>query len=102
MKPTRGPWTVQADPEWKGRHPLHDNRFIVAGEHEIGSDEFERDPESQIIAKMTDCQQQAANARLIAKAPEMLQFMRLVSSGDFDESQIRQFARVFVLEIQTD
>lgn len=73
MKHTPGPWHAQADPEWKGKHPYHDYRFITCGNPDIESDEWMHDPSSYIIAKMTDCQNQKQNAQLIAAAPELLE-----------------------------
>ena len=58
-----GPWRVEADPELKGLHPLHDSRYIVRGGEDDGS--YTR------ICKMTDLQHQAGTAALIAAAPQM-------------------------------
>lgn len=75
---TPGPWKVEADPELKGQHPLHDQRFITSGSHSIEDIEFRYDPDCIIIAKMTDCQNQPANAHIIAAAPELLQACQAV------------------------
>lgn len=73
---TPGPWKVEADPEWKWKHPYHDARFITSGPHAINDDDegpFINDPNCEIIAKMTDCQNQKANAQLISAAPDLLE-----------------------------
>ena len=70
------PLRVQADPEWKGKHPLHDNRFITTGVHDIESDEFRYDPDSQIVCAMRDCQNQKQWAKLLAAAPSMLAVLK--------------------------
>ena len=57
---TPGPWHVEADPDNKGKHPYHDTRFITTGY----GDNW------QWIATLSDHPNQAANARLIAAAPE--------------------------------
>lgn len=72
---TPGPWKVEADPVWKGQHPLHDCRFITSGPHSIADEDngaFMHDPNCQIIARMTDCEEQRANASLIAACPDLL------------------------------
>lgn len=76
---TPGPWRVQADPQHRGKHPLHECRFVTTDhEFETGTDRdgnpvigFERGP-AEIICKTTDSHSQAANARLIAAAPDLL------------------------------
>ena len=78
---TPGPWTVEQDPAFVGEcHPLHKHRFITCGPTEMGSDDWGNDPSSYVIAKMTDCQNQAANARLIAAAPEMIHALELAAT----------------------
>lgn len=69
---TPGPWHVQPDPEFIGGHPVHQNRFITCGNPDITDESWANDPHSYIIASMRDCQNQVANARLIAAAPELL------------------------------
>lgn len=71
-RPTPGPWHVQPDPQWAGKHPYHDHRFITCGNPDMTDDNWLHDPESYIIAAMRDCQNQEANARLIAAAPALL------------------------------
>lgn len=71
-QPTPGPWHVQPDPQWAGKHPYHDHRFITCGNPDMTDDNWLHDPESYIIAAMRDCQNQEANARLIAAAPALL------------------------------
>jgi len=58
MKHTPGPWTIEADAEKAGRHPLHDNRHVVA--------------QSGTVCDLRDQPAQAADARLIAAAPDLL------------------------------
>lgn len=78
---------VQADPIHAGKHPYHDNRFITTnhrlelevdntGETDIRF--VEGDGEQMIVAKMTDCQNQAEFARLFAAAPELLEALNLL------------------------
>lgn len=77
---TPGPWTVEQDPAFVGDcHPLHKHRFITCGATEMGSDDWGYDPSSYIIAKMTDGQHQAADAHLIAAAPEMIHALELAA-----------------------
>lgn len=91
QKYTPGPWKVEADPEWKGKHPLHDCRFITSGKHSIEDDEFRFDPDCQIIAKMTDCQNQRANALLIAAVPDLLSFIQsAIDCECFDGFMLKQ------------
>ena len=69
---TPGPWRVQPDPKWAGKHVLHENRFITCGNSDMTDQEWIHDPNSYIIASLRDCPNQAANARLIAAAPALL------------------------------
>ena len=78
-KHTPGPWEIMADPDKKGMHPLHDNRFIstkgASDEISFGYDKRDGNwhlDEGSIICQMTDSEEQEANARLIAAAPELL------------------------------
>ena len=59
---TQGPWTIKADADKAGLHPLHDNRHVVAP--------------SGIICDLRDQPAQAADARLIAAAPHLLAALR--------------------------
>ena len=62
---TPGPWTIEADRDWEGvgrRHALHDNRHVVA--------------HSGIICDLRDQPSQAADARLIAAAPDLLHALK--------------------------
>lgn len=82
MKHTPGPWHIVADPQWDGKHPVHSSRFIcnvpefaevyppTPGEDD-GWQVF-HDEGGQTICRMTDTVEIAANARLIAAAPELL------------------------------
>jgi len=80
---TPGPWKIVADPDNKGKHPLHDNRYIMTEDAEI---EFGHDPRpgnwslttGGIICALRDQEKQAADARLIAAAPDMLETLKAV------------------------
>ena len=71
--------TVLADPEHKGKHLLHDSRWIAT---EGASFEEERYPgqweleNGSLVAQMRDCEHQAQLARLFAQAPQMLHYLR--------------------------
>lgn len=78
-----GPLRVQADPEFAGLHPLHDNRFITVGEHDLGTIFFRDDPQSFVVCKMTDCPHQSDYARLFAGSPDLLAFaIECANDGD--------------------
>lgn len=77
---------VLADPEWKGKHPCDDCRYIATedavfddGQHSYDGEEkiylLER---GSVIAKMTDCEQQARYAMLFAAAPQMLDALKAI------------------------
>lgn len=72
---TLPPLQVLADPEWAGRHPCHDSRFITTddGVFEVPPDgaEIYEFTGAQIVAAMRDCQHQAEYAKLFAAAPEL-------------------------------
>lgn len=71
-------------PIHKGKHPLHDARYIVTAdlEPEVSeNDDGEKTwraagLQGAIIATMTDCQNQAQYARLFAQAPLLLDYLR--------------------------
>ena len=35
QKHTPGPWRIMADPDNKGKHPLHDSRFVTTADREV-------------------------------------------------------------------
>jgi hypothetical protein len=63
---------VQADPEHKGKHPLHEHRFITTADCEFDDSNLGVESGS-IIAKMTDHENQKEYAQLFAAAPELLE-----------------------------
>ena len=67
---TPGPWTIEADPDKAGLHPLHDNRYV-------GS-------ERGWVCALRDQPEQAADARLIAAAPDLLAALK-AASGNIDD-----------------
>jgi len=75
MKPLK----VMADPGMKGLHPCHDSRFIVTQDAQVDPESVDegepgfRLESGAIIAKLTDCQDQASYARLFAASPELLE-----------------------------
>lgn len=64
-------WKVEADEEFKGSHPYHDNRFITQGD---GDDAI-------IIARMSDMPLQKEYATLIASAPRLLKALQDVTAS---------------------
>lgn len=70
---------VLADPEHKGKHPLHDSRWIAT---EGSSFEEERYPgqweldNGSLVAQMRDCEDQGQYARVMAAGPQMLHYLR--------------------------
>ena len=67
---------IMADPINKGLHTLHDNRYIVTEGTKVSvSPHVPNDwtvTEGSIICRLTDCQEQAKYAALIAAAPDLL------------------------------
>ena len=75
---------VLADPEYAGKHPLHDSRFVATDDAEWEYEPRDEDGEQNwylergaIIAKMTDCEDQKQMAQLFAQAPVTLDLLRL-------------------------
>jgi hypothetical protein len=66
-KHTQGPWAIEADHDKARRHPLHDNRHVTAP--------------SGIVCDLRDQPAQAADARLIAAAPELLKVARVAAEN---------------------
>ncbi len=76
---------VAADPRYVGGHPYHQSRYIVTEETELEAyenyDTMEpsgklvrvADKSQSIIAELTDCENQAQLARVMAAAPELLE-----------------------------
>jgi hypothetical protein len=62
-------WKIMADPEHKGKHSLHDNRFITTGDCEF--DKRGICSSGSIICSLRDQPDQRADAVLLASAPEM-------------------------------
>src|SRR6266404_5429237 len=97
---TPGPWRVMPDPVWKGKHPCHDHRYITTNHdpeaYLTGWRFSDSDPEAQIIAQTTDSPQQAANARLIAAAPDLLEACRLAYDWQDKQTPIATPGRIEV------
>ncbi len=76
---------VMADPKNEGKHPLHDNRWIVTANTEIDWNHNETEwalGVGSLVSQMTDCQHQSRYARLFAAAPDMLDALEGVVSID--------------------
>jgi len=61
---TPGPWAIEADADKAGRHPLHDNRHVTA--------------RTGVVCDLRDQPAQAADARLIAAAPDLLAALKFL------------------------
>ena len=63
-----------ADPVNKGKHPLHDYRYVVTSDAEVEfSPQMPKDwgmSKGAIVCEMTDCQNQKDLAILFSEAPE--------------------------------
>ena len=69
------PWIVQADPEFKGQHPFHDQRFVTFGHFPMNDPEFSPGPDDGgIVCVMRDGAD--GNAALVAAAPELLAMLK--------------------------
>lgn len=69
-------WKVVADPVNKGKHPLHDSRYIMTEDAETTFSEHVPTEwallKGSIVCRMTDIENQPEKAKLIAAAPELL------------------------------
>lgn len=82
---------VQADPEWVGKHPYHDHRYVTTNHRLVVEEQFselsrprvqfdhDAPREAAIICQMTDHPQQAAFAKLFAAAPELLEALKAIN-----------------------
>jgi hypothetical protein len=83
---TPGPWQIMPCPVNHGKHPFHDNRWITTAGTVA---EFGHDPRSwdihggSLICEMRDGP--AANARLIAAAPDLLAALEEIA-GLYEDS----------------
>jgi hypothetical protein len=86
-KHTPGPWIVLADPEHVGKHPYHDCRFIATADAQWDED-FQTLEVGQIVCTMKDIEDQGADARLIAAAPELLEALQRIVALDSEAGQV--------------
>lgn len=103
-KHTPGKWIVQADPLLADKHPVHQHRFVTTDhEFEVFKDRYDEqtfgfgpgDRDGQIICKLTDSSQQAANARLIAAAPCLLSALRRLMLNSEDLGRTAKMTEQF-------
>jgi len=73
-KHTPGPWTVEAYPDRASRHPLHNNRYVASP--------------GGLVCALRDQPAQAADARLIAAAPELLAALRRIIDWNHSEHTV--------------
>jgi len=86
-KHTPGPWKVIPDTS-KPKNQFTDNRFVATGDCEMVKmydEDFEENVSwcatGSLICDLRDKANIAANARLIAAAPEMFELLKLYVSG---------------------
>ena len=78
-------WKVMPDPLHKGKHPLHDSRWIVTVDAKVEfSPHVPGDwtlSSGSLVCRMTDLPHQDKAARLIAAAPELLTACEDIEDG---------------------
>ena len=95
-KHTPGPWIVLADPEHVGKHPYHDCRFIATEDAQWDED-FQTLEVGSIICTMKDIEDQGADARLIAAAPELLEAIHQIDANAAESVEwIRRVTRASI------
>ena len=108
-KHTPGKWKTVSHPILAGKHPLHDNRYIMTADAEI---ELHVDPnkwdarncsdwdlpwhltKGTIVCEMTDLPNQAYFASLIAAAPEMYEALKAIMEYADNRTPIRPGSEV--------
>lgn len=83
-KHTAMKWRVNPDPDLKGRHPLHDSRYVTTDHHwedgrHPGEWQLGENGEGSVICKLMDLSDQRACANLIAAAPELLETVKFAA-----------------------
>lgn len=78
-------WKVEPDPVHRGKHALHDSRYIMTSDAEVEFSPYVpnewRLAKGSIICQMTDIGGQAEIARLMAAAPELDAYRKYIEEN---------------------